>query len=78
MIGAELGVPVIAGSDAHRMFQVGCVYNQFEGDFETLTELKEVIRSGAYKRLISSSLDLQVRAANYVKKLLKKKVEVVV
>ncbi|WP_127497391.1 PHP-associated domain-containing protein [Paenibacillus glycanilyticus] len=77
-LGAELGVPVIAGSDAHQMFQVGCVYNQFEGDFETVAELREAIRSGAYKRVISPSLDLQVRAANYVKKLLKKKVEVVV
>ncbi|WP_201007345.1 PHP-associated domain-containing protein [Paenibacillus glycanilyticus] len=77
-LGAELGVPVIAGSDAHQMFQVGCVYNQFEGNFETIAELKEAIRDRAYKRVISPSLDLQVRAANYVKKLLKKKVEVVV
>ncbi|SFE87026.1 hypothetical protein SAMN05216378_4399 [Paenibacillus catalpae] len=77
-LGEELGVPVIAGSDAHQMFQVGCVYNEFAGDFETVAELKAAIRSRAYKRVISPSLNLQVRAANYVKKLLKKKVEVVV
>ncbi|GGA34004.1 PHP-associated domain-containing protein [Paenibacillus physcomitrellae] len=76
-LGSELGVPVIAGSDAHQMFQVGCVYNEFPGDYETIAELKEAIRSGSYKRHISPHLDLQVRAANTVKKLLKAKVEVV-
>ncbi|QHW31864.1 PHP domain-containing protein [Paenibacillus rhizovicinus] len=76
-LGAELGVPVVAGSDAHQMFQVGCVHNEFVGNFETIAELKTAIRSGAYKRVISPSLHLQVRAANLVKKLLKKKKEVV-
>ena len=76
-LGEELGVPVVAGSDAHQMFQVGCVYNEFAGQFETVAELKAAIRAGAYKRVLSPSLDLQVRAANLVKKLLKKKKEVV-
>ncbi|MBM7567087.1 PHP-associated domain-containing protein [Paenibacillus sacheonensis] len=76
-LGAELGVPVVAGSDAHQMFQVGCVHNAFAGRIETVAELKEAIRSGAYKREISPSLHLQVRAANMVKKLLKHKKEVV-
>ncbi|NBD24270.1 PHP-associated domain-containing protein [Paenibacillus glycinis] len=76
-LGEELGVPVVAGSDAHQMFQVGCVYNAFAGQFETIAELKAAIRAGAYKRVLSPSLDLQVRAANLVKKLLKKKKEVV-
>jgi hypothetical protein len=76
-LGTELGVPVVAGSDAHQMFQVGCVHNAFTGRIETIAELKEAIRSGAYKREISPSLHLQVRAANMVKKLLKKKKEVV-
>ncbi|OZB94291.1 PHP-associated domain-containing protein [Paenibacillus sp. XY044] len=75
-LGAELGVPVVAGSDAHQMFQVGCVYNALPGDYETVAELKEAIRAGACKRVISPSLHLQVRAAGAVKKLLKKKVEV--
>lgn len=76
-LGEELGVPVVAGSDAHQMFQVGCVHNVFVGSFETVAELKEAIRVGAYKRVLSPSLHLQVRAANLVKKLLKKKTEVV-
>ncbi|MNB71626.1 histidinol-phosphatase [compost metagenome] len=76
-LGAELNIPVVAGSDAHQMFQVGCVYNEFEGDFETVAELKDAIRSGAYRRVVSPSLNLQVRAANLVKQLLKKKTEVV-
>ncbi|MBO7747283.1 PHP domain-containing protein [Paenibacillus sp. MWE-103] len=76
-LGEELGVPVVAGSDAHQLFQVGCVHNEFAGTFETVAELKAAIRAGAYKRVISPSLDLQVRAANTVKKLLKNKKEVV-
>lgn len=76
-LGEELGVPVVAGSDAHQMFQVGCVYNEFPGQFETIADLKAAIRDRTYKRVISPSLHLQVRAANLVKKLLKKTTEVV-
>lgn len=76
-LGEELGVPVVAGSDAHQMFQVGCVRNVLPGDYETVAELKAAIREGKYKRIIAPTLDLQVRAANLVKKLLKNKTEVV-
>ncbi|GIP30222.1 histidinol-phosphatase [Paenibacillus sp. J23TS9] len=75
-LGAKLGVPVVAGSDAHQMFQVGCVYNELPGDYETVAELKSAIQSGGCHRIISPNLHLQVRAAGAVKKLLKKKVEV--
>ncbi|GAA3412045.1 PHP-associated domain-containing protein [Paenibacillus hodogayensis] len=75
-LGAELGVPVVAGSDAHQMFQVGCVHNELSGPCESVADLKVAIQSGAYKRVISPSLHLQVRAAGAVKRLLKKKVEV--
>jgi histidinol phosphatase-like PHP family hydrolase len=76
-LGEELGVPVVAGSDAHQMFQVGCVYNEFPVHYETVAELKMAIRDRVYKRVLSPSLNLQVRAANLVKKLLKKQTEVV-
>lgn len=76
-LGEELGVPVVAGSDAHQMFQVGCVHNELPGDYGTIAEIKEAIRARKHRRTISPSLDLQVRAANLVKKLLKGKKEVV-
>jgi PHP family Zn ribbon phosphoesterase len=76
-LGVELDVPVVAGSDAHQLFQVGCVFNEFPGDYETVAELKTAIRERAHKRVLSPSLHLQVRAANLVKKLLKKTTEVV-
>lgn len=76
-LGETLRVPVVAGSDAHQMFQVGCVHNAFDGDYETVAELKAAIRAGLYARKLSPALHLHVRAANLVKKLLKKTKEVV-
>ncbi len=76
-LGEQHAVPVVAGSDAHQMFQVGCVWNELPGSYETVGEIREAIRAGQCTRYIAPSLHLQVRAANAVKKLLKKKVEVV-
>ncbi|WP_411347969.1 PHP-associated domain-containing protein [Paenibacillus sp. WLX2291] len=76
-LGEQHGVPVVAGSDAHQMFQVGCVYNELPGNYDTVANIRAAIAAGLCKRHISPSLHLQVRAANTVKKLLKKKVEVV-
>lgn len=76
-LGDQLGVPVVAGSDAHQMFQVGCVHNELPGEYETIAEIKEAIRDRKHKRFVAPTLDLQVRAANLVKKLLKNKTEVV-
>ncbi|WP_244226628.1 PHP-associated domain-containing protein [Paenibacillus protaetiae] len=77
-LGEKLEVPVVAGSDAHQMFQVGCVYNELPGGhYETIADIKAAIRAGAHRRVISPHLNLQVRAAGLVKKLLKNKTEVI-
>lgn len=75
-LGEQHQVPVVAGSDAHQMFQVGCVFNELPGTYETVADIRQAIQDGLCRRTISPSLHLQVRAANAVKKLLKKKVEV--
>ncbi|UJF33030.1 PHP-associated domain-containing protein [Paenibacillus hexagrammi] len=75
-LGQRLNVPVVAGSDAHHLLQAGCVYNEFDQNFETIAELKQAVRAGAFNRVLSPELDLQVRAAQMVKKLLKRTMEV--
>ncbi|WP_322906705.1 PHP-associated domain-containing protein [Paenibacillus campi] len=76
-LGKQHHVPVVAGSDAHQMFQVGCVWNELPGNYETVADIRSAIRNGQCTRHIAPALHLQVRAANAVKKLLKQKVEVV-
>lgn len=68
----EIGLPIVAGSDTHQFLQYGSVYNDFQRDCKTVTELKTQIINENYQIEISPSLDLKVKSAALVKKLLKK------
>lgn len=68
----ELGLPIVAGSDTHQFLQYGSVYNVLKKECKTVTELKAEIKNGHYQIEISPSLDIKVRSAALVKKLLKK------
>ena len=61
---AELiGLPVVAGSDTHQPLQFGSVYNQFEERCDTIDQLRNAIRLGAYDYHISQHLHLKVKSA---------------
>ncbi|AXI10155.1 hypothetical protein CV093_15925 [Oceanobacillus sp. 143] len=68
----ELGLPIVAGSDTHQFLQYSSVYNDFAVDCQTVEELKSSINNGEYKLEVSPSLDIKVKSATLVKKLLKK------
>ncbi|WP_226668861.1 PHP domain-containing protein [Metabacillus litoralis] len=68
----ELDLPVVGGSDTHQFFQYGSVYNDFEEECCSVDEIKRCIYSGKYVVKTSDSLELKVKAAIHVKRLLKK------
>ncbi|MBU5593810.1 PHP domain-containing protein [Amphibacillus sp. MSJ-3] len=67
----QLGLPIVAGSDTHQFFQYGSVYNTFETACDTIDQLKNNIEQNQYKIEISPSLDVKVKSAIFVKKILK-------
>lgn len=69
----EHQIPVVGGSDTHQYLQYGSIINEFP-DCNSIDELKQVIHKGNYKITISPCLETKVKAANLVKKTLKKKV----
>ncbi|WP_438348514.1 PHP-associated domain-containing protein [Paenibacillus sp. FA6] len=56
-------LPVIAGSDTHQPLQFGSVYNQFEQSCDTIDQLRNAIRLGAYDYHISQHLHSKVKSA---------------
>lgn len=68
---AQLGIPVIAGSDTHQEMQYGSVMNHFQAPCVSISELRERIRNREYEIEISSELRTKVKAASMIKKLQK-------
>jgi PHP family Zn ribbon phosphoesterase len=67
---ANLGKPVVAGSDAHHPLQLASVYNTFNCECHTIDELRQAIQSMDYQVCISPGLPLKVKAAKIVKELM--------
>ena len=70
-LGAELGIPVTAGSDTHQAVQYGCIRTRFERAFCTIEELKEEMKKGRYEIVISDYAAFQVKTAGILKRALK-------
>ncbi|MCM3782243.1 PHP domain-containing protein [Neobacillus mesonae] len=66
-----LGLPIVAGSDSHQCLQFGSVINRMNESVNTVDELRDAIKQGAYQIEISDSLELRVKASVMMKKLLK-------
>ncbi|MFD2627506.1 PHP-associated domain-containing protein [Oceanobacillus kapialis] len=66
-----IGLPVVYGSDSHHPIHIGVVQNSFEGDFQTIAELKKAIAEGSYTSYISPVLHTKINAAKIVKKKMK-------
>ena len=48
-LGASLALPAIAGSDAHRIHQLGTVATEFHGKVECVADLIRLLKSGQYR-----------------------------
>ncbi|MGJ9381912.1 PHP domain-containing protein [Salipaludibacillus sp. CF4.18] len=68
-----VGLPIVGGSDTHQYLQYGSVYNDFNEECNTVNELKASISTGNFTVQTSPALDVKVKAATLVKKLLKEK-----
>ncbi|WP_211746089.1 PHP domain-containing protein [Paenibacillus sp. Marseille-Q4541] len=68
---AQLGLPIVAGSDTHQCLQYGSVVNRLAASVHTVEDLKQAIQNGSYQIEISDALDLKVKASVMLKKVLK-------
>ncbi|OMF27207.1 histidinol-phosphatase [Paenibacillus sp. FSL H8-0548] len=73
-----IGIPVVAGSDTHHPLQFGSIMNQFDHDYNTVAELAACIKEGRYHIKVSPCLETKVKAATWVKKILKQSGNVIV
>lgn len=67
----SLGLPIVGGSDTHQYLQYGSIYNESDRNCETIDELKDMIKTGDYQTKVSVQLNLKVKSASLVKKLIK-------
>ncbi|MCP3027645.1 PHP domain-containing protein [Halobacillus sp. A5] len=71
-LASKYDISAVGGSDTHQFFQYGAVVNIFP-ECHTIEDLRAVIKNKDYEVELSPSLRLKVKAAKFVKKLLKEK-----
>lgn len=69
----KLNLPIVCGSDTHYFIQVSSARNIFTKEFTTVKEIKEQIKQGKYKVEFSRDLNVRVKSAIIIKKLICKK-----
>lgn len=67
---ARYHAPAVGGSDTHQFFQYGAVVNELPA-CNTVEELKHALVSRNFTVQLSPALQTKVRAAKYIKKMLK-------
>jgi len=70
-LAAEIGLPLLAGSDTHQAHQFGCIYNQFNDKLTTISELRYAINHNAYTIVHGQNTTAQVQTAKLIKSALK-------
>lgn len=71
----KLNKPVVGGSDTHHQLQYGCILNRLNKDCNTVSDLKDIVSSGAYTIHISEDLTEKVQNATEQKAIEKKMME---
>lgn len=69
---AQYEIPVVGGSDTHQHFQYGSIVNVFP-ECDSIDELREAIQQRNYNTEVSPCLEVKVKAATHVKKMIKGK-----
>lgn len=72
-LAKALNLPITCGSDTHYFIQVSTAKNIFSKNCNTVKEIKEEIKSGNYNIDLSSELNIRVKCAIIIKKLICKK-----
>ena len=70
-LAAEVGLPILAGSDTHQSHQFGCICNQFNKTLTTIEELRHAINSNTYTIVHGENTTVQVQTAKLIKSALK-------
>lgn len=65
-------IPVVGGSDTHQAMQYGSIRNELP-ECNTIDELREAIKKQDYKVEISPCLEVKVKAAAEIKRMIKEK-----
>ena len=68
---AELGIPMVGGSDTHQAVQYGCVTTVLENACDTIPALYAEMRAGRYIIDLADTASFQVRTACLLKRTLK-------
>lgn len=71
-LSQELNIPIVTGSDSHYPIQLGSVMCSFNGEFNTIDEIKSAIKEVDYTIKISKALKLKVYSAKKIKSYIKK------
>ena len=69
-LAERLELPITSGSDSHHFMQVSTAKNIFNKDCDTVKEIKDEIKKGNYKIEFSTDLNVRVRSAIIIKKLI--------
>lgn len=67
----ELELPIVGGSDTHQYIQYGVIMNETDQDCETVDDLKAMINESNFEIKITDDLDVKVKSARIIKKLIK-------
>ncbi|MBZ4665408.1 PHP domain-containing protein [Mahella sp.] len=70
-LARKINLPVIAGSDSHHWFQLGCMKNRLRDECDSFQELKDCIKSNRYDIDVSPHINLKLAMAFMCKKLIK-------
>lgn len=69
-LAEQFELPITSGSDTHHFMQVSTAKNIFNKNCDTVKEIKEEIKKGNYKIEFSADLNVRVRSAIIIKKLI--------
>ena len=69
-VSLATGLPITGGGDAHHSMQVGSIKNIFKTDFNSIKELKEMIRARSFTVEIADDLQVKARAASKIKRVI--------
>lgn len=70
ILAKQLKLPITSGSDTHHFMQISTAKNVFNKKCNTVKEIKEEIKKGNYKIEFSSDLNVRVKSAIIIKKLI--------
>ena len=69
-LSTKLNLPITCGSDTHHFMQISTAKNIFNKNCNTIKDIKNEIKSGNYSITLSNELNVRVKSAIIIKKLI--------